>query len=323
MTEKEGIYAIFDTAKGEITVELLYEKCPMTVTNFVGLAEGTMENSAKPLGQPFYDGLKFHRVISKVNGDSSDFMVQGGDPQGTGSGGPGYRFPDEIDATLRHDRPGVLSMANAGPGTNGSQFFITHVPTPWLDGKHTVFGFVIDGQEVVNQMKTNDAINAVKIVRQGEKAQAFKADKAALDAHIGQLAEKQKEAEKAEVETFKQWALANYPTAQFTASGLGYVVNNEGTGKEAVAGKNVSVHYTGSFQNGQVFDSSHSRRQPIDFRLGEGRVIKGWDEGIALMKEGAKYTLLIPYQLGYGKNGYGPIPAKATLIFETELVKVG
>uniref|UniRef100_UPI0035B615B1 FKBP-type peptidyl-prolyl cis-trans isomerase n=1 Tax=Runella defluvii TaxID=370973 RepID=UPI0035B615B1 len=100
-------------------------------------------------------------------------------------------------------------------------------------------------------------------------------------------------------------------------------MNNEGTGKEAVAGKNVSVHYTGSFQNGQVFDSSHSRRQPIDFRLGEGRVIKGWDEGIALMKEGAKYTLLIPYQLGYGKNGYGPIPAKATLIFETELVKVG
>ena len=295
----------------------------MTVANFVGLAEGTMENSAKPLGQPFYDGLKFHRVISKFNGDSSDFMVQGGDPQGTGSGGPGYRFPDEIDATLRHDRPGVLSMANAGPGTNGSQFFITHVPTPWLDGKHTVFGFVTEGQEVVNQMKTNDVINAVKIVRQGEKAQAFKADKQALEAHIGQLAEKQKEAEKAEVETFKQWVLANYPTAQFTPSGLGYVVDSEGTGKQAVAGKNVSVHYTGSFQNGQVFDSSHARRQPIDFRLGEGRVIKGWDEGIALMKEGAKYTLLIPYQLGYGQNGYGPIPAKATLIFETELMSVG
>ncbi|MBN8827073.1 MULTISPECIES: peptidylprolyl isomerase [unclassified Spirosoma] len=319
MTKKEGIYAIFDTAKGEITVELLYEKCPMTVTNFVGLAEGTIENNARPLGQPFYDGLKFHAVIS-------DFMIQGGDPKGTGSGGPGYLFPDEIDATLRHDRPGVLSMANAGPGTNGSpdtngsQFFITHLPLPWLDGRHTVFGFVIDGQEVVNQMKTNDGINAVKIVRQGEKAQAFKADKASLDAHIGQIVKKRNEAEKADLETFKQWVLANYPGAQFTPSGVGYLIARY---KEGVkAGQTVCIHYRISLQNGQIIDSSYDRGVPVQIIVGSGSLIKGLEEGIALMRKGESGKLFIPYQLGYGQNGSGPVPAKANLIYDVELVSV-
>jgi peptidyl-prolyl cis-trans isomerase A (cyclophilin A) len=177
---QDGLYADFDTTKGRILVQLEFEKTPLTVTSFVGLAEGTKNyskdrSSPKPAnGTPFYDGITFHRVIP-------DFMVQCGDPTGTGAGGPGYKFKDEIHAGLKHDRPGILSMANAGPGTNGSQFFITHVPTAWLDGKHTVFGSVIEGQEVVNAIVKGDRINTLRIHRIGATAQAFQADQAAFD----------------------------------------------------------------------------------------------------------------------------------------------
>lgn len=167
-TELEnGLYAKFNTSRGEILVELYFEQTPLTVTNFVGLAEGNLETNTRQ-GKPFYDGLSFHRVIN-------DFMIQGGCPQGTGTGGPGYRFKDEIVRELRHDGPGVLSMANAGPGTNGSQFFITHVATPWLDGRHTVFGRVVTGMDIVNAVRQGDKIESVEIIRVGEQAEAFTA----------------------------------------------------------------------------------------------------------------------------------------------------
>lgn len=170
----EGLFAIVTTNKGTIKVNLEYQKAPITVANFVALAQGKRKNSAKPQGTPYFDGLKFHRVIA-------DFMIQGGDPTGTGAGGPGYRFPDEIDRSLRHDRPGTLSMANAGPGpdgkgTNGSQFFITHKDTAWLDGKHSVFGYVVSGQEVVNAIAGGDTMNSVMIEAIGADAQAFDAE---------------------------------------------------------------------------------------------------------------------------------------------------
>ena len=165
---QDGLYAKFKTTKGEILVNLEFEKTPGTVGNFVALAEGNLENSARPQGKPYYDGLKFHRVIP-------DFMIQGGCPQGTGTGNPGYKFDDEIHPDLKHDAPGKLSMANAGPGTNGSQFFITHVETPWLDGKHTVFGSVIDGQDVIDVVAQDDTLEALEIVRVGEAAQNFNA----------------------------------------------------------------------------------------------------------------------------------------------------
>ena len=169
-TQADGIYALIKTTKGDIMLQLEYKKAPLTVANFIGLAEGKIENTAKPLGTPYYDGLKFHRVIK-------DFMIQGGDPLGNGTGGPGYSFRDEFVAELKHDKAGILSMANAGPATNGSQFFITHKETPWLDGRHSVFGHVVSGQEVVDAIAQNDIINEIVIIYQGKEAKQFDAAK--------------------------------------------------------------------------------------------------------------------------------------------------
>ncbi|TVQ35776.1 MAG: peptidylprolyl isomerase [Spirochaetaceae bacterium] len=170
----DGLYAHIETSRGTIIVELEFQRTPMTVMNFVGLAEGTIEHS-RGSGVRFYDGLTFHRVIQ-------DFMIQGGDPEGSGSGGPGYRFPDEFHPELRHDAAGILSMANAGPDTNGSQFFITHTATPWLDDAHTVFGRVVSGQDVVDSIQRRDRMERVRIQRVGTDAEGFRADQQAFDA---------------------------------------------------------------------------------------------------------------------------------------------
>lgn len=322
-TKEAGIYATFVTSKGDIVIKLEDKKTPMTVANFVGLAEGTMENTAKPLGTPFYDGLKFHRVITKGNGDAQDFMVQGGDPQGTGSGGPGYQFPDEFDPSLKHDAPGMLSMANAGPGTNGSQFFITVVPTPWLDGKHSIFGKVISGMDVVNTIKQNDEIKHVKIERIGAEAKAFKADKSVINAAMAKAEEKKKAAMVNDKIEFAKFVKENYPKAITLPSGLAYIMEKTGTGANAKAGDKVSVHYNGTLKDGTKFDNSYDRNEPISFPLGQGMVIPGWEEGIALLNLGAKAKLIIPYWLAYGAEGRAPvIPAKATLIFDTEMMKI-
>ena len=312
----DGLYAEMKTSKGTILIKLHFDKTPMTVCNFVGLAEGKIKNTAKAEGVHYYDGLKFHRVIA-------DFMVQGGDPLGTGTGGPGYQFPDEFDATLKHEGPGVLSMANAGVGTNGSQFFITHVATPWLDGMHTVFGKVVTGMDVVNAIKQDDIIETLKIIRQGAAASAFQADDASKEKYMTEIKNKAMNSEKEAASKCENWIKTTYPAAQKTASGLYYVVDRQGEGAQAVAGKTVSVHYSGKLIDGREFDNSYSRNEPIEFKLGIGQVIPGWDEGIALMKEGAKYKLIIPSELGYGKRGAGGvIPPNATLIFDTELMKV-
>ncbi len=315
---KDGIYAKITTDRGSILINLEYEKTPITVANFVGLAEGKIKNTAKGEGEPYYDGLKFHRVISVANGDDQDFMVQGGDPTGTGSGGPGYNFDDEIHPDLKHDGPGVLSMANAGPGTNGSQFFITHIETPWLDGKHTVFGKVVEGQDVVDQSLTGDVMNKVEIIRVGGMAESFdavnvfgKADE--LKAQKEKIAKKQAEEELEKIaKGFDK-----------TASGLRYRITKTNDGVQAEKNKTVSVHYTGKLMDGQVFDSSVQRNEPIDFPLGVGHVIPGWDEGIQLLKVGEKATFIIPSDLAYGAQGAGGvIPPNATLIFDVELMNV-
>ncbi|WP_378183699.1 peptidylprolyl isomerase [Aquimarina sp. SS2-1] len=308
---QDGLYAKFNTSKGSILVNLEYKKTPGTVGNFVGLAEGNMENQAIPQGKPYYDGLKFHRVIP-------DFMIQGGDPQGTGAGGPGYKFDDEIHPDLKHDGPGVLSMANAGPGTNGSQFFITHVETSWLDGKHTVFGKVVEGQDVVNAVAQGDTIDSLEIIRVGEEAENFNAVETFRQFN-GAKAEREAAAKK-EAEQLLEELAAGFDK---TESGLRYKIIQKGDGAQAEKGNTVSVHYKGSLPDGTVFDSSYKRNQPIDFSLGTGQVISGWDEGIALLQVGDKARFVIPPSLGYGEHGAGGvIPPNATLIFDVELVAV-
>ena len=310
-TNNEGMYAKIKTTKGDILIQLEYEKTPLTVANFIGLAEGKIKNNKKAIGEPYYNGLKFHRVIA-------DFMIQGGCPDGNGMGGPGYQFPDEIHPDLKHSGPGILSMANAGPGTNGSQFFITHKETPWLDGKHTVFGSVVEGQDVVNSIAQDDLINEVIIEKNGEKANNFDAAKI----FTSELEKLKKEAE-IKAENAKKAIEELKKGATVTESGLAYKITKKGSGPKAEAGKTVSVHYTGKLTDGTKFDSSYDRNQPIDFPLGQGRVIKGWDEGISLLNVGSKATFIIPPDLAYGARGAGGvIPPNATLIFEVELVDV-
>ncbi len=308
---ENGIYAKFNTDKGAILVKLTYDKTPGTVGNFVALAEGNLENTARPQGKPYYDGLKFHRVIA-------DFMIQGGCPLGTGTGDPGYKFDDEFHPELKHDAPGVLSMANAGPGTNGSQFFITHIATPWLDNNHTVFGHVVEGQDVVNAVEPNDTIQSVEIIRVGEDAQKWNAVEAFRvfeGAREKRLAEEKEKTEKALEEIAAGF--------EKTASGLRYQFIHRGNGKKAEKGKKVAVHYKGQLVNGQEFDNSFKRKQPIEFALGVGQVIEGWDEGIQLLQVGDKARFVIPSHLGYGSRGAGGvIPPNAVLIFDVELMDV-
>jgi len=320
----DGMYAKITTEKGDILIQLEYEKTPMTVANFVGLAEGDFTNGAKVFTTPFYDGLKFHRVIP-------NFMVQGGDPLGTGSGDPGYKFGDEFDPTLVHDKPGILSMANSGPGTNGSQFFITHKETPWLNNKHTIFGHVIEGQNVVDSIVGNDIIKKISILRIGKTAEAFNATEVFASVGAKALAIAKAKAEEAakfnamspteKNAWFKAKMSKTYPEAKQTESGLMYLIETKGDGKKPELGNNVSVHYTGYFTDGNKFDSSVDRGTPFKFPLGQKRVIAGWDEAVAMMSKGAKYKLILPYWLAYGERGRGTIPPNATLIFDVELLE--
>ncbi|MEA1787066.1 peptidylprolyl isomerase [Arenibacter sp. GZD96] len=309
---QDGIYAKFNTNKGEIVVKLTHEKTPGTVGNFVALAEGNLENSVKPQGKPYYDGLKFHRVIP-------DFMIQGGCPLGTGTGDGGYKFDDEFHVDLKHSGPGILSMANAGPGTNGTQFFITHVATPWLDNKHTVFGHVAKGQDVVDAIAQGDKIETLEILRVGVAAEQWNAVEA-FRTFEGSREKRLAEDRKKKAAALEQLAAG----FEKTESGLRYKIIQKGKGEvKAIKGKSVSVHYEGALDNGQVFDSSYKRNQPISFTLGVGQVIPGWDEGIGLLSVGDKARFVIPSDLGYGSAGAGGvIPPDAILVFDVELMAV-
>ncbi len=323
-----GIYAEFNTSKGIILCQLEYEKTPMTVANFVGLAEGklTLFDTMK-YTTPYYNGLKFHRVIK-------DFMIQGGDPDGNGSGGPKHRFQDETRPDLKHDRPGILSMANAGPGTNGSQFFITHKETPWLDGKHTVFGHVVQGQDVVNAIEQDDVMKTVKIIRVGKVAKKWNASEAFMKVFNEKKAEDEKmAAEMAKIaamseDEYKNYMFtevkAKYPTAQLSPSGLVYIIENPGVGPKPVQGNFLSVHYKGTFRaDGKKFDASYDRGMPMDFIYIDNKMIPGFEEGIGMLAEGGKAKLIIPYYQAYGKKGRpGAIPPYSDLVFDVEIVKI-
>jgi peptidylprolyl isomerase len=329
----DGLYADIETNKGHIIVELDYTKAPITVANFVTLAEGKNEFVIKDYlkKKPFYDGLKFHRVIE-------DFMIQSGDPEGTGSGDTGYKFKDEI-TDLKFDKAGVLAMANNGPGTNSSQFFITHVETPWLEGKHTIFGHVVEkGQEVVNQVKQGDTIVSVTIIRNGEAAKKFDAVKvfhdyfSTIEKEKSQFAGVQKEK--------VDYYTALKQNATKTHSGLEYVITEKGKGKKPTIGTQIYIHYAGFLEDGTLFDTSvkdvaqafgkydparaeQNGYQPIPFEAGKkDGLIPGFIEGIEQLSFGDKAVLFIPSHLAYGATGAGGvIPPNANIIFEIQLLE--
>lgn len=330
----DGLYADIETNKGHIIVELDYKKAPITVANFVTLAEGKNEFVTKDYlkSKPFYNGLKFHRVIE-------NFMIQSGDPEGTGSGDAGYKFKDEF-SDLKFDKAGILAMANNGPGTNSSQFFITHVDTPWLDNKHTIFGHVVDekGQEVVNKVVQGDTIVSVSIIRNGEAAKKFDAVKVFHD-YFAEAAKEKSKFAGAQKEKVDYYASIK-PKATKTSSGLEYVITEKGSGKKPATGAQVYIHYAGFLEDGTLFDSSiedvnktfgkfdaaraeAKGYQPIPFQAGrKDGLIPGFIEGIEKLSFGDKAVLFIPSHLAYGTTGAGGvIPPNANIIFEVQLLE--
>jgi cyclophilin family peptidyl-prolyl cis-trans isomerase len=310
-----GIYAEMNTNKGQILLYLEYERTPLTVLNFIGLAQGQLDTQTRS-GQPFYDGLTFHRVID-------DFMIQGGDPLGNGTGGPGYSFPDEFHPELIHDRPGILSMANSGPNTNGSQFFITHVPTPWLDNKHSVFGHVVRGQDVVDSIEQGDRIESIEVIRVGEDAQHFDISQTRFDELVAQTDSDTSDSFQQEQETVLADIKAKWTDLITLPSGLMYRDLRVGEGIQPAQGSEVVFHYAGLLLNGQEFDNSVKRNQPLRLQVGRGQLIPGMEEGLMGMHKGGKRLLIIPPELAYGSQGAGGvIPPNAYLLFDIELMEV-
>jgi cyclophilin family peptidyl-prolyl cis-trans isomerase len=341
----EGIFATIATNKGDITLQLEYQKAPITVANFISLAEGknAFVTDEKLKGKPFFDGLKFHRVIS-------NFMIQTGDPTGSGAGGTGYAFKDEF-TDLKFDKGGVLAMANSGPATNSSQFFITHKDTPWLNGKHTIFGHVTQGMDIVNSIAQEDVITKVTITRKGAAAKYFDASKVFANYYENKAEDAKKqaliEAEKVKATNEKYagviaakvaYLAAAKATATTTPSGLTYKIIQKGTGVKPVDGSTFYFHYAGYFEDGTLFDSSYEEvakaygkydanraaqngYAAFPFQAGKkDGMIPGFLEGLSVMSYGDKAILFIPSNLAYGESGAGGvIPPNATLIFELEM----
>jgi len=343
----DGMYAEIETNKGTVVVSLDFEKAPITVANFISLAEGNNTFVSKEYaGKTFYDGLRFHRVIP-------NFMIQGGDPLGTGSGGAGYVFKDEISSD-RFDKAGVLAMANSGPSTNSSQFFITHVPTPWLDGKHTIFGHVVEnGMKTVDSIIQDDTIVKISIIRNGVVAKKFDALKVFSNYFTKESDNQKKKAQidaadklqyqakyKVEKEQKVSYFESNKKTAIKTDSGLKYKIISKGKGRKPASGSPIYIHYAGFLEDGEMFDSSiesvcktfgkfDQRRSdakqyiPIPFEAGKkDGMIPGFIEGLEKLSFGDKAILFIPSQLAYGAQGAGGvIPPNANIVFEIELLE--
>lgn len=345
---EDGLYANIITDKGDILVRLEYEKAPITVANFVSLAEGTNKNVDEQFSEKkYYDGIKFHRVVP-------NFVIQAGDPTESGSGGPGYKFEDEIakddqgKPLLRHIKKGTLSMANAGPNTNGSQFFITHKDTPHLDGRHAVFGYVIKGEEIIDSIAQGDVINTIKIIKKGREAKKFDAPKIideALKSFEEKLAKEAEERAKLleklpEITAEKaQFFVDSKAKAKAYPSGLKIFVLEEGSDIQPESTDKVKVNYAGYFTDGHMFDTSwkelaktfaiynaqkdsQNGYRPFEAPYNnEARLISGFREGLLKMNYGERVLLFIPSHLGYGEMGAGNIiPPNADLVFEVEIV---
>lgn len=314
----DGLYGVLITGDHEIFFELYYQKAPLTVTSFVGLATAKFEENIEKKGA-YFDGLTFHRVIP-------EFVIQGGDPTASGSGGPGYSFQDEFDESLKHDQVGTMSMANSGPGTNGSQFFITLAPTPHLDNKHSIFGKVLIGLEVLPLVKQDDIIDQIIILPKGEDAEAFVNNTSwdafeALKTELKQMADEKNNQKKQEIISM----LESDTTFTKTIEGIFYKIERPGKGRQIKNGDTASVHYELTvYNNSKIIDSSYSRDVPFDLKVGSGQVISGWEIILQQLKKGDKALVVIPPELGYGELGAGGgvIPPYAFLQFVMEIVDI-
>lgn len=340
---QDGMYAEFITNKGTMVAKLYYDKTPITVANFVSLAEGKNTMVDKEFkNKKFYDGLIFHRVID-------GFMIQGGDPSGDGTGGPGYKFTDEFKADLKHDKPGILSMANSGVNTNGSQFFITEKASPFLDNVHTVFGELVLGLDVrdsISKVKrgANDKplepvlIEKLNILRKGKEAKSFNATNIFKN-HFAEIERKEKEKEAFVKSNLEK--LNNQKASAITLpSGLQFIITEKGNGEKIKEIDKIKVDYSVFFENGKLlgtsklnvaeaFDAVNPRQkaangyEPILAEIGpDARMIPGFKEGLKQLSVGDKATLFIPYHLGYGETGNREIPPRSNLVFEVEVLEI-
>ncbi len=329
--KEDGIYAIIKTSMGNMTCKLYYDKTPVTVGNFIGLAEGTREYTDIKTNQKvkgkFYNGLIFHRVVK-------DFIIQGGCPKGDGTGGPGYTFVDEFDKSLKHDSIGVLSMANSGPNTNGSQFFITLKPAPFLDGRHTVFGKVIGEDSLKTLLKIGEVkvdendkpykdvyIKTIKIVRVGKAAREFDAAKAfALN---DEKLKKYEEDKKVRAQLFLKEIGVDESQFTVTDSGLKYHIWKKGYGAKPKPGDTVVINVEGFLEEGVKFLSTSQNNKPIEVSVGTGNLFPGLDEGLQMMQVGEKRLFFLPYYLAFGENGKPPvIPPKENIFLDVELLNI-
>ena len=354
----DGLYAEIITNHGTMVLNLEYKKTPITVANFVSLAEGTntLVDSAYA-GKKYYNGLTFHRVMD-------EFMIQGGDPTASGTGSPGYKFKDEFSPDLKHDRLGILSMANPGPNANGSQFFITEVPYPSLDGRHSVFGNLVIGEDVLHTIAgievskpSNKPVNPVvmkevNIIRKGKDAKKFDAPKVFKD-HFAEAekAEKERIAKLEEEKKIKEQKMIaataemkpiidDYATkTKALPSGLKKFTITNGTGATPKEGDTIQVFYQGYFTDGKLFDSNIQsveekygmlnemklQRQMYDAMptpiKADAQMIQGFKEAVKSLKVGEKAFFYIPSHLAYGERGRGMIEPNTDLTFIIERVE--
>lgn len=342
---EDGLYAVMNTSKGEMVLELHAEEAPITVANFVSLSEGNSKQvSDAYANKPYYNNTVFHRVIK-------DFMIQGGDPTGTGQGGPGYRFKDEFNEGLTHSSKGILSMANSGPYTNGSQFFITHKETPWLDQRHTIFGRLVKGESVLDSIantatdptdKPLDSIllKSVTIVRVGSEAKKFNANEIIEEYFFGIEAERESYSKFREERALTFTYTFNSEEVTTTDSGLQFTVLQAATGDKPTMGTEVGLNYAGWLSDGQLFDTNiatiaekdqnfeqinamhRGQFMPLMMTVEpDAPMIPGFKEAVLDMSFGEKRLVRIPSNLAYGSQGAGGvIPPDADLIFQLELI---
>ena len=312
---EDGLYAQILTNRGGIIVRLEPEKAPLTVMNFVGLAEGVLENTHTD-GEPFYDGLTFHRV-------EPDFVVQGGDPAGNGSGGPGYRFPTETHPDLRHDQPGVVAMANSGPDTNGSQFYITMAATPHLDGGYNVFGEVVQGMDVVTSLEVGDRMREVNILRYGAEASEYEATQQQFDRLVERVYEAREQEAARRREEALEAARERWPgLTQYEDTNLLLATLEEGSGTEPREGDTVRVHIVFSLLDGTQLDSTVDRGEPEEYTYLSDRIIPGLELAVGTLTTGERLVAVVPPELAFGEAGLPPaVPPNSYVVFELERIE--